>query len=293
MKDVKKSTHVGIKGGVHGKGLTTAPHKVGAAAGPAKKQGLGPDFAKSPAKPAARKSVAHVPTSELRVALVKGDDGQLFYRFKAPRQVLVVAAKDVVEGIHKVFGNLTKIGVLATSKEDKASISKLVQEATEDPDAVVATRVGFERSSLPRYFVYGDGTVIAPRRNVQVHPISPKRSRFERKGKLRVYDEGIAKAIRNQPIPITVFFYGLTQVLKPFVEATGFKAENMMFELVGDSTTFKSALTCTLAGSIWGRAHTQDSYARTWNMSEQNIEGMFHDFNDHLLILEYAASTPH
>lgn len=184
---------------------------------------------------------------------------------------------------------LSKIGILAASQSDRAEIKKRIEAATARTDIIVATHVGFERGPTPRFFVYGDGSVISPLRDLAVLPLIVDNGRFQKAGNQRTYEKRVSAIIRNQPIPVTLFFFALTQIIKPFVADTRYKAENMMFELVGPTTTYKSALACTVAGSIWGKAHSNDRYARDWNMTDQKIEELFAAFNDHLLILDEAT----
>src|SRR4051812_29130066 len=108
-------------------------------------------------------------------------------------------------------------------------------------------------------------------------------------GKLRKYEDGVARVIRNQAVPMTIFFYGLSQVIRPYFEAAGFNDETATMELVGETTTYKSALTASLAGSIWGKPAKRDGYSRGWNMSDQKIEDLLRDYDHHLLVLDEAT----
>ncbi|WP_165418186.1 DUF927 domain-containing protein [Rhizobium ruizarguesonis] len=227
--------------------------------------------------------------SDLNVSILTGDDEDMYYLFEALGRTVVLSSKTVVENRLQIMGALRHIGILAVSPAIKAEISQRIESAKPDAETIVATRVGFEKRRIPRYFVYGDGAVISPDTELRVVSLIKDLGRFRSNGKLSTYEEGIAEAIREQPVPITLFFYALTQILKPFVSATRFKAENMILELVGDTSTFKSALTCTLAGTIWGEGHSPEGYARSWNMSDQAIEDLFLAFNDHLLILDEAT----
>ncbi|NNG74295.1 DUF927 domain-containing protein [Rhizobium laguerreae] len=227
--------------------------------------------------------------TDLNVSVLTGDDGDLYHLFEALGQTVVISSKTVVENRLQIMSALRRIGILAVSPAIKSEVSQRIEVAQHDAKTIVATRVGFEKRAIPRYFVYGDGAVISPDTELRVVSLIENSGRFRSSGKLSTYEEGIAKVIREQPVPTTLFFYALTQVLKPFVSATRYKAENMIFELVGDTTTFKSALTCTLAGTIWGEGHSPEGYARSWNMSDQAIEDLFVSFNDHLLILDEAT----
>lgn len=226
---------------------------------------------------------------DLQVKILTGDDGDMYYHFTAFDRSIIRSSRDVVESRLQVMAALRLIGILAVSSDIKTEISQRIEAAKFDSDAIVATRTGYEKSGSPRYFVYGDGAVICPDPKLKVVSLIQDHGRFKSKGDLSAYEEGIARVIRNQPVPITLFFYSLTQVLKPFVSSTRYKAENMIFELVGDTSTFKSALTCTLAGTVWGEGHSPEGYARSWNMSEQAIEDLLVSFNDHLLILDEAT----
>ncbi|WP_165417422.1 DUF927 domain-containing protein [Rhizobium ruizarguesonis] len=320
MKNVTKS-HVerskspkeAGKKGVSNKGSPTAPPHSAAVTGGVGKLGLNPNSAKGtiitesnsgicrdgksqpPSAPSAIAGVddaAHTTlpvVSDLRVSILTGDDGDLYHHFEALGRTLVISSKMVIENRLQIMGALRQIGILAVSPAIKHEIGQHIESAKHDVKTIVATRVGFEKRAIPRYFVYGDGTVISPDAELRVVSLVDDRGRFRSKGELSDYEEGIAEVIREQPVPVTLFFYALIQVLKPFVSATPYKAENMMFELVGGTSTFKSALTCTLAGTVWGEGHSPEGYARSWNMSDQAIEDLFVAFNDHLLILDEAT----
>ncbi|PDT20043.1 hypothetical protein CO674_29790 [Rhizobium hidalgonense] len=298
------------KKGVSGKGSPTAPTHPAANTGSVGKLGLNPNSAKwiervgpntgphRPGKSPAPSAIAGVSdagqtklpaVSDLNVSILTGDDGDVYHRFEALGRAVVISSKMVVENRLQIMGALRRIGILAVSPAIKNEISQRIESAEHDVKTIVATRVGFEKTDIPRYFVYGDGTVISPDPELRVISLVEDRGRFRSSGELSNYEEGIAKVIREQPVPVTLFFYALIQVLKPFVSATRYKAENMVLELVGDTSTFKSALTCTLAGTVWGEGHSPEGYARSWNMSDQAIEDLFVAFNDHLLILDEAT----
>jgi hypothetical protein len=311
MKNGKNRDVGASNGGVGNKGVATAPRPpfTGKSKYPsANELGLGPvstngtsfkehlnnDAPRSP-EPASLEAIARVPTpvdmKDLKVSIIDGDDGDKYFLFRTPARQIVRPFEMVIQNKLRVMADLRHVGIFATSTSIKSEVQARIDAAQLNIGVVAATRVGFERQPLPRYFVYGDGTVITARDDVQVVPLRENQSRFEHAGKLSKYEKGVTKVIRNQPVPITLFFFSLTQVLKPFVAGTGYKAENMMFELVGRTSTYKSALACTLAGSIWGKPHTLDGYARSWNMSDQKIEELFSEFNDHLLILDEVTAA--
>lgn len=261
-------------------GLTTAPANTAHPAPNHEKMGLSTD---------STLSATISSPAELSVSILNGDDENLYYLFEARGRQLIRPSKLVVEKRQQVLGDLGRIGILAVSAIDKKRVTECIEVAKIDDNAIVATRVGYERRSIPRYFVYGDGTVINSEAKLRVFSTVEHQDRIAKAGDLKAYEAGIAKVIRDQSVPITLFFYGLTPLVKPFAMGSGYKAENMMFELVGRTSTYKSALTCTLAASAWGKGHSSNGYARDWNMSEQKIEELFLDFNDHLLILDEAT----
>jgi hypothetical protein len=285
-----------LKGGVGDKGLATAPKRVPAIKAPAEKLGLGPvskdGVTTNPKNEEFSDQIASV--ADLRVSVLKGDDNDLYYRFEVPGRSTVVASVEVIGQRIQALTKLRRIGILASSDVARRAIGDLIEAAHFDPETIVATHTGFERVPSPRYFIYRDGSVISGDANLRVISLLEGDIRFGSAGDLRAYEEGIAKVVRNQSVPTTVFFFGLAQVVKPFVTGTGYKSENAMFELVGRSTVYKSALTCTLAGSAWGRAPEPNgsmeyAYARTWNMTPEKIGDFFAEYNGHLLILDEAT----
>lgn len=272
-----------FKGGGGDEGLATAPQPVRDRTGTKQKPGLSPVSGKGP------KKIGQADITRLEVTILHSDDGNLFYRFAVRGRALLVPSKEVVDSNHRVIGGLTAIGILATSKEHKALVAERIQTAEEDTTAIVATRFGFEIGDRPGYFIFGDGASIASGDDRKIFSHLAVTDRFQRSGSLRAYEKGLAEVIRNQALPILLFFYALAQILKPFVRATGLKAENFMFELVGETSSFKSALTGVLCGSIWGNVNTNTGYARSWNMSDQNIEVLLREYNGHLLVLDEAT----
>lgn len=295
----------GLRGGVK-KGLTTAPHG-NAKSRPSGKVGLGPISEPSKKASAALKatglptkksglgpvsneveSASRASVKDLVIECVGGDDGLIYYLFTAKGEELVLPATDVVGPQQKVFAELTKIRIVASARKDRDEIKAKI-EAAKSGTSTVATIPGYERATRPRYFVYGDGHVILGERLLRIHPRTSGNQTFERAGSLEAYETGVAPVLRNQAIPLTVFFFGLSQVIKPFAQAAGINAENMMMDLVGKSTNYKTALTSTVAGSIWGKPDRVGGYSHRWNMSAQKIEEFFKDHNNHLLILDEAT----
>ncbi len=281
-----------FKGGVGDEGLATAPRRVPdqvTVHAHRTKPGLGPVLATASSSKDLSAQSLRVPISELRITLLKGDSGHLYYLVAARDNYRILPAEDVTASHSKVMSVLSGIGILATDKAEKAAVWEKIHNPVEDPESVVATRRGFEQRPIPRYFHYGNGDVITCAPSLRVYSLTNNPGGFDRIGKLRVYEKAVSSVLRNQAIPLTVFFVGLSEALKPFLAAAGYNDENMMVDLVGRSTSYKTALTSGVAGSIWGRPHRQNGYARRWSMTEQKIEDYFRDFNNHLLILDEAT----
>lgn len=289
--------------------VATSSHATKTIPWPLQKVGLGPDSIEGLRKVEPRCGEARtqitpevpgcdlaltLPTvnvTELVVKRIPGDDGDQYLLFETAIGRLVRSIEFVMHHELKLMSDLRRVGVIATSRTAKAEIKRRIDYATPEPNVIAATHVGYERKPVPRYFVYGDGSVITPLPDLAVVPVLEPRDRFEFDGDLISYENGLARVLQDQPFPLTVFFFGLAQLIKPFVAGTGYKAENMMLELVGRTSTYKSALACTVAGSAWGKPHALDGYARSWNMSEQKIEELFNEFNDHLLILDEVTAA--
>ncbi|KQQ38294.1 hypothetical protein ASG19_04355 [Rhizobium sp. Leaf306] len=251
---------------------------------PAAKTGLGPQIAKK-SPPSVRDVPSRASVSDLKVKLLNGDDGAIYYQFVADGQHVILPAPEVIGSLPRVYAELTKIRVLASSASDKQEIKEKID--TPDTDTtVVATRYGYEDAPRPAYFVYGDGSVLRASTQTQIVPRVVSRSSSGRAGILKSYEAGLSAVLRDQAVPLTVFFFGLSQIIKPFARAAGFNAENIVLELVGESTKFKSALTCGLAASAWGSADPRDGYSLTWNITKQKIEELFTNYDHQLLILD-------
>ncbi|WP_105438781.1 DUF927 domain-containing protein [Neorhizobium sp. T25_13] len=295
-----------VKGGGGKKGLPTAPSSTAKSSRPSEKAGLGPVSGQA-TKAAAREAKA-VPTKksglgpvfddgespsrpsigDLVVECMDGDDGLLYYLFAAKGGKFVLPLTELAATPQKVLVELAKIRVRVNGRAARDQLNAKI-EAAGSNKSTVATIQGYERVTRPRYFVYGDGHVILGERRLVVHPRTTGSQAFERAGELEAYETGVAPVLRDQAIPLTVFFFGLSQVIKPFAKAAGINAENMMMDLVGRSTNYKTALTSTVAGSIWGKPDRVGGYAHRWNMSAQKIEEFFREHDNHLLILDEAT----
>ncbi|TNM66216.1 DUF927 domain-containing protein [Aliirhizobium smilacinae] len=287
----------GKKSGVGDKGLATAPmirpspskcrntpsHEQPAAPALSQKQGLAPESAQR------FHSDTRVQLSNVSVTLVRGDDDLLYYRFYAEGRHALIPAPEVITNDSRVFGELAKIDVLATLPEQKRLIKALIAGAQVEDGSKVVTRLGYEDADIPRYFVYGDGSIISPVEVSNIYPLVGSNKVFASKGRFQAYEFFVSAALRNQSIPITVFFFALSEVIKPFAVAAGLNVENKIMELVGGSTNYKSALTSIVAASAWGFATQQDGYAKRWNMTDNKIEEYFRDYNSHLLVLDEAT----
>lgn len=312
MKNGKNKHVEATKGSDRKKGAATAPRSFDPPPheqnGPVKKPGLGQGTAKVATSTISPKDNGEIPLvgkpglgpvsgsvaanwatiKDLSVTRTIGDDGLPYYLFATNGNVQVLPAVDVVGPHHRIVAELTKFGLVAHSPADRLQIKEKIA-AAEATTSVVATKLGYERTSRPRYFTYGDGNSIKTDPVLKVYSLAPGEPGFDRLGSLDAYERGIAPTLRDQAIPMTVFFFALSEVIKPFAKAAGFNTENMMMDLVGKSTNFKSALTSRLAGSIWGKPDQLGGYAHRWNMSNQKIEEFFRDHDNHLLILDEAT----
>jgi hypothetical protein len=304
MKKSKKTTVERLKalkeassGGVGDKVLATAPERMAANNHAVGKLGLGPDSSAKGANERTEKTESSdliASISDLKISILSGDDDDTHYLFEARGRSKIIGSSVVIGNRQQAINELRRIGIFATSSSMRKNIDDLIAAAQHDPSTIVATYTGFERARSPRYFAYGDGSIISVENDLRVISSVEDNISFASAGDLRVYEKGIAKVARNQSVPITLFFFGLAQVVKPFVIGTGYKAENVMFDLVGRSTVYKSALVCTLAASAWGTVpdptgNMENAYARGWNMSPEKIEEHFTEYNGHLLILDEAT----
>jgi Superfamily II helicase and inactivated derivatives len=277
------------KGHVGDVGVATAPQSkpfLPLSPRTPQKQGLGP-VSTHPA--------TEMPTDVLeRIALssvvrTTADDGNLYYVWKLCGKVTAIPVAVVTETFAKVYSALLPVGIIAISPAQKAAVRQKFDEAPETDKVIVVTRNGYEHVDRPRFYAMGDGSLIKSDASLRLIGIGNPDDRFEERGSRRTYERNLARVIRNQPIPLMVFFYALTPALQPFAMQAECLVQNTMLELSGSTSRYKSALTNFLAGSVWGGTQETLGFADSWNITPASAEEAFIRHQNGLLVLDEAT----
>lgn len=224
------------------------------------------------------------------VVRVTADDGSPHYVWEREGKMVAISAVDVVQALAKVYTALFPLGILAVSAAMKRAVRQKLESAPESNAIIVATRGGFERADRPRFYASADGTIISSVPGLKVL-FAGKNARFEGLGRFRWYEREMARVIKDQPIPLLVFFYALTPVLQPFAKKAGFLVQNTILEVSGRSSRYKSSITNFVAGSVWGGSSEPLGFADSWNLTPAKAEEIFRDQNYALVVFDEAASA--
>lgn len=224
------------------------------------------------------------------VCRVTADDGTIHFVWKLLDKVALISALALVHSFTKLSEALIPLGILLISPAQRAAARQKLEEAPVSHDIVVSTRAGYEAGAQPRFYVFGDGTVVGDGQELRVlHEGS--NPRFKAIGSWRRYEKVLSPVLRDQPIPILVFFFALTPILQPFAKDAGFLVMNTILELSGRSSRYKSSLTNFVAGSVWGGSSEPLGFADPWNLTPAKAEQIFRDQNNALVVLDEATAA--
>jgi len=227
-----------------------------------------------------------------RVSTDDGDRKATLFRFQS--NDLVIDNDDFVDQIPRTKKRLQDLIGTVISPPEYNKIIARCKSAVMDDSVVGVTRPGFERAEdgSPRYFALPNGLVVT-RHNLPLRliPMFEKNSAASHKGNLDTYVRELGPLIKDQPIAMVIFFFALTPILQPLIRGGPMNVENVMIELVGATSTYKSTLTNQLAGSVWGGSETKLGYASSWNATPNAVEQMCRNYNNCLLVLDEATAA--
>ncbi len=299
-------------------GIATVRSGAGSRQPPAGKRGHGPGFeptddtsfqpprggsnvvdAESQKKPNAPK-VENNQIKKLKVYLAEADDGSEVTVVRHRGKALVLTIDKLYDNRKEIYKSIHQMGVPMMKKEAKEGFQQLLDLAQKRSDMIVATKGGYDRRNNPRkcphYFAYPDGKILARPSAPRVYStLAPSRS-FSSAGTFSDYEAGVSSVLKDQAAPLLIFFIGLSPILQRFTKDAGFFVENVILEMIGPTSTYKSTFTNLIAGSIWGGDPSSKlGYARSWNATANKIEEFCKEYNNSLLVLDeatLAGTTP-
>lgn len=300
-------------------GIATVRSDPGSNKPPAGKRGHGPGFgptvdtsfqppsggskvvdAGSGKKPNAPK-VANNKVKKLKVDLVGADDGFEVTVVRHRGKALVLTIDKLYDNRKEIYKSIHQMGVPMMKKEAKEGFQQLLDLAKKRGDMIVATKGGYDRRNIPRkgpqYYAYPDGKILKQPNAPRVYSTLAPSPSFSSAGTFSDYEAGVSSVLKDQAAPLLIFFIGLSPILQRFTKDAGYFVENVIFEMIGPTSTHKSTFTNLIAGSIWGGdpSSSKLGYARSWNATANKIEEFCKEYNNSLLVLDeatLAGATP-
>lgn len=224
------------------------------------------------------------------VCRVTADDGTMHFVWQLLDKVAVISVLELMHSFTKLSEALIPLGILLMSPAQKAAARQKLQEAPVSHEIIVATRAGYEAGDHIRFYAFGDGTVVGDGQGLNVL-FESRDPRFKAIGSFNRYEKVLSPVLRDQPIPILVFFFALTPILQPFAKEAGVMVINTILELSGKSSRYKSSLTNFVAGSVWGGSSEPLGFADPWNLTPAKAEQIFRDQNNALVVLDEATAA--
>jgi hypothetical protein len=237
---------------------------------------------------------------KLNVYLAAADDGSQVTVVRYRRKSLVLTIDKLYDNRKEIYKRIHEMGVPMLKKEAKEGFQQLLDVARKGDNMIVATKGGYDRRNNPRkgpqYFAYPDGKILTRRSAPKVYStLTPNRS-FSSAGTFSDYEAGVSSVLKDQAAPLLIFFIGLSPILQRFTKEAGYFVENVILEMIGPTSTYKSTFTNLIAGSIWGGDPSSKlGYARSWNATANKIEEFCKEYNNSLLVLDeatLAGTTP-
>lgn len=234
------------------------------------------------------------PLAGLIVDLIPVDEGGEAYLFSYAGKRLAIPVEQFITGRQTALVSISRLGVRLVNRRAHNAFDNLLEAAVKREDVIAVTRLGYDRRKghelRPQYFAYGDGTIYRSKEAPDCVVCFPAQKNFGRRGSRKAQEEAIANGIRNQAAPSLVFFVGLAPVLQPYAKEAGLMIENVLVEMVGPTSTYKSNLTTIVAGSIWGgNPNSKLGYAHGWNATANKHEELCALHNNSLLVLDEAT----
>lgn len=234
------------------------------------------------------------PLAGLTVDLIPVDEGGEAFLFSYAGERLAIPIEQFITGRQTALVSISRLGVRLINRRAQNVFDSLLDAAAKRQDVIAVTRLGYDRRQghefRPQYYAYGDRTIYRNRKAPDCVACFPAQKNFSRHGHRKVQEKAIATVIRNQAAPLLVFFVGLAPVLQPYAKAAGMMVENVLVEMIGPTSTYKSNLTTLVAGSIWGgNRNAKLGYAHGWNATANRLEELCAVHNNSLIVLDEAT----
>lgn len=234
------------------------------------------------------------PLAGLTVDVIPVDEGGEAYLFSHAGERLGIPIEQFITARQTAMVSISRLGVRLAHRRAQNALDNLLEEAVKREDVIAVTRLGYDRRKgnvlRPQYYAFGDGTIYRSREAPDCVVCFPVQKNFGRRGSRKVQEKAIASVVRNQAAPSLVFFVGLAPVLQPYAKEAGLMIENVLVEMVGPTSTYKSNLTTLVAGSIWGgNPNSKLGYAHGWNATANRLEELCALHNNSLLVLDEAT----
>jgi hypothetical protein len=182
------------------------------------------------AHPARRPAPGRVPapfTSGGIIDAVRDQNDGHWIRYGSRDRSVWFKAADLISAGDEVFERLSTVGVLCLTRISKDRIRREVEGHTAYRAALVASRPGW----LDRHYIFGDGTVIAPRGDeTEVIVAFEGDPKFTPEGSLTKWQASVGPLVTDQPLALFALAFAFVGPLLRFAPA-GYT--NPLIELVG------------------------------------------------------------
>jgi len=229
----------------------------------------------------------------LKVSLYVDQDGQHKLCLQTSRGQRFLDATEALANPNTVLKSAAELGVLAWGHSSRATLIRMLEEQTEATPCVTAYKPGFVFSSgkKKRAFAYvnaGAEVIMNEDDDTLIVAQFKANSRIGRSGSKKKSLAALGRFTKNQPIPQFLLHYSLTPLLLDFVPVR-FYVENTLVELFGSTTSAKSALATTVAGSPWGGSSHKTHAFLDFNSTVNKIEAEMANFNATLMGLDEST----
>ncbi len=231
--------------------------------------------------------------NDLQVSLYIDQVGQHKLCLQTFRGQRFLDAAVALANINTVVKSAAELGVLAWSHSSRATLISMLEKQTKAMTCVTAYKPGFifgDRKEKRAFaYVSAGGEVIRRKDDDTVVVVDFKaNTKIDQRGSKKKSLATLGQFTKGQPIPQFLLLYSLTPLLLDFVPVR-FYVENTLVELFGNTTSAKSALATTVAGSVWGGSDHKTHAFLDFNSTVNKIESEMANFNATLMGLDEST----
>jgi hypothetical protein len=228
----------------------------------------------------AREATESATTARI-IDAVEDQTGERHIRYGTLQKSVWISVQELCLSEREVFARLAKAGFTCLTAKARNDFKSLVQDYSAYRPGIVASRPGW----IQGCYIYGDGTVEAPRQrptdNIIVTFESDPKSKPS--GSLKEWKEAVGPIVARQPTLMFALGYAF---VGPLLALVSRHYLNPQLEIVGKGETGKSTAGL-LAASVWaGNPGSETGGAESWDLTLNAIDGQKMRHADNLLVLD-------